>query len=115
MNIKGILKGALFSYIIAAVFVLGVAAASYFNIIDQRLASVIVFGGVVISVFLGALGAAKAAQRKRLFNALAISVIFIITVIALAAVSNGSFVIHMRTAALIGSIFAAGIVAALFA
>ena len=115
MNIKGILRGVIFSYIIAAFILFLSAVFTYFNMIDEKIASIVVFGGAVIGVFIGALGAAKTAESKILVNAMIVSLFFIILIIAAASTVNGSVELHVRTWALIGSVAAAGFAAALFA
>ena len=115
MNLKGILRGVIFSYIIAAFILFLSAVVTYFNIIDERIAGIVTFGGAVIGVFIGALGAAKTAASKILINAMAVSLCFIILIIAAASMVNGSIELHPRTWALIGSTVAAGFAAALFA
>ncbi|MBR0366054.1 MAG: TIGR04086 family membrane protein, partial [Clostridia bacterium] len=76
MNIKGIFRGALTALIIAALVLVGAAAAVYFNLASERAAGIAVFAGAVVGVFFGAFCAAKTAGGKKLFNALAVSVIF---------------------------------------
>ncbi|MCH5211384.1 MAG: TIGR04086 family membrane protein [Oscillospiraceae bacterium] len=115
MNLKGILRGVIFSYIIAAFVLFLSAVATYFNIIDERTAGIITFGGAIVGVFVGALGAAKTAEFKILINAMAVSLCFIILIIIAASAVNGSIELHTRTWALIGSAAAAGFAAALFA
>ena len=115
MNLKGILRGVIFSYAIVAFILFLSAAAAYFGMIDEKMAGIITFGGAVIGVFIGALGASKTAESKILINAMAVSMCFIILIIIAASAVNGSIEIHTRTWALIGSAVAAGFAAALFA
>ena len=114
MNFKGIIRGALISYIFTAVILLGGAAVAYFDLIDERVAGIAVFAGAVIGVFIGALCAARRADGKKLFNALAVSVLFAAAVFAGAVWANGGAQIHTRAAVLLGSVGAAGIMGALF-
>lgn len=114
MNVKGIIKGTLLSYIVTAVVLLGGAALVYFNVIEERAASIAVFAGVVIGVFIGAFGAAKAAEGKRLINAFAVGLGFAAVVFIAATAVNGAVGLSARAAALMGSVGAAAVVAAIF-
>lgn len=115
MNIRGIVRGVLFSYIIAAVFLFAAAAAVYFNLISERVAGVAVYVTMLFGVFFGALGAAKTAERKLLFNALSVSLVFALGVAAVAAMVNGGFVMTLRTALILCGTVGAGAAAAIFA
>lgn len=114
MNIKGILKGSFLSFLIAAVFLIGGAALTYFNRTDERTASLIVFAGAVIGVFIGALGACKSAESKILLNALSVSLLFAALIVCGSLGINGGFAFHSRTIALLGSVMGAGVLGAMF-
>lgn len=115
MNIKGIVRGILFSYLIAAVFLFAAAAAVYFNLINERVASVAVFIAMLCGAFFGALGAARTAEKKLLFNALAVSLAFSVGITAAAAAVNGGFVMSLRTVMILCGSVGAGAAAAIFA
>lgn len=114
MNIKGIFKATLFSIILTAICLAGAAALTYFNVTDERNSSILFFSCIVISVFIGSLGAAKAAQSKLLLNAFAVSLLYIILIIILSVTINGGFSLTIRTLTLIGSVAGAGILGAIF-
>ena len=115
MNLRGIVRGALFSFIIAAVFLFAAAAAVYFGIVSERVAGVGVYVMMLFGVFFGALGAAKTAERKKLFNALAVSLVFALAAMAVAAIVNGAPVMTLRTALVLSGAVVAGAAAAIFA
>lgn len=114
MSFKGIIRGTLFACIIAALIILLSAALTYFSVIDERTASIAVFAGAVGGVFIGALLAAKLSENKVLINALSVSIFFVIILIAASVAVNKGFHIHTRTYAILGSVFAAGILGAIF-
>ncbi|MBQ3427129.1 MAG: TIGR04086 family membrane protein [Clostridia bacterium] len=115
MSFKGILRGVIITLVISSVALLGAAAAKWFGVASERAASIAVFVCVVIGAFAGAFAAARIAGQKKLFNALAVSLVFmaILTVTALAV--GASAELNIIKAVLFGSIFAAGIIAALIA
>ncbi len=114
MNIKGTAAGTLLAAVFTFLCLLVCALLAYFGIITERTASLIVFFGAAAGIFAGALCAARAAEGKRLLNAMSVSVMFAI-IIYIASVSvNGGFALHARTAALLSACGASGIAGALF-
>lgn len=114
MNFKGIFKGSLLSYLTFTLCLFLSALLVYNNLISERNAGIIVFGGIVVGCFLGALGAAKASDSKILFNALMIGAIFSLTIIIASSAVNDGFVIHTKTMCIIISAFAASFFGAIF-
>lgn len=114
MNIKGIARGFILSLMIITAILVGAAALAYFNIIDERAASVVVFCGAVLGVFCGALGAAKTAESRRLPNALAVGALFCLLIVAASVRLNGSFALHTRAAALLFAAMMSAFLGAVF-
>ncbi|MGN0163916.1 MAG: TIGR04086 family membrane protein [Candidatus Ornithomonoglobus sp.] len=114
MNIKGIIRGLFFALVITAVFLVAGAALTYFNIIDERTASIAAFAGAAAGVFIGALGATKTAENKILLNALFVSLLFCLLIFFGALGINGGFELHTRTLTLLGAVLAAGFLGAVF-
>ena len=114
MNIKGIFKGTLISYLITALVLSILSILTYLNILSERNASIILFAAAVISVFIGALGCSKASGEKVLLNALSVSVLFCIVLLVISVTVNGGIIFHPRNLSLLGSVFAAGLMGALF-
>lgn len=115
MNMKGIFRGTLIALIIAVLVLVGAAAAAYFNLMGERVAGIAVFAGAAVGVFAGAYNAAKTAGNKKLFNALAVSVIFMAVLLLVSSVIGGGVTFNAIKTALFGSVAAAGIAAALLA
>lgn len=115
MNIKGILRGTLIALVFAALVLVGAAAAAYFNLASERAAGVAVFAGATVGVFFGAFCAAKTADGKKLFNALAVSVIFMAVLLVISFILGSGMSFNAVKAALFGSVAAAGVAAALLA
>ena len=114
MNIKGIVRGALFAYMIAAAVLFAASAAVYFGMINSKTAGIAVYAAMFFGVFFGALGAARTAGRRLLPNALSVSVVFAAGVIALAAAVHGGFEMTLRTGLILCGAIAAGAAAAIF-
>lgn len=114
MNFKCVFKGSLLSFLTATVCLFLSAVLVCNNLISERNAGIVVFGGIVVGCFLGALGTAKASNSKILFNALMIGAIFSITLIIAAYAVNNGFVLHTKTLWVIISAFAASFFGAIF-
>lgn len=115
MNIKTILKSTLIAFVIICVFILTTAALVYFNIISQRIATIIVFGGIVTGVFIGAFIAARVCDSKILLNSLFVGILTSAILYIIAIVLNGTPSFSIKTAALFGSILASSVVGAIMA
>lgn len=114
MNIKGVFKGTVLELIIMLLFLLLSAVLVYFNIISTRVASIIVFAGAVIGVFVSSFGIARTSETKILVNAMSVGVLFCIILLICSAIINGELSFHTRTLFLIGSSLASSFIAALF-
>ncbi len=115
MNIKTILKSTLIAFVIICVFVLTTAALVYFNIISQRIATIIVFVGIVTGVFIGAFIAARVCDLKILLNSLFVGILTSAMLYIIATVLNGTPSFSIKTAVLLGSILASSVVGAIMA
>ncbi|MDD6763437.1 MAG: TIGR04086 family membrane protein [Clostridiales bacterium] len=114
MNIKGIIRGFFFALIISAALLVAGAALTYFNLIDERTASIIAFAGAAAGVFIGALGAAKTAENKILLNAMLVSLLFCILILFVTLGINGGFTLRTRSITMLSSIMASGFLGAMF-
>lgn len=95
MNVKGIVRGSLFAFIITLLFIIVFALLSYFGNPDERVVTVGVYAGVVIGVFVGSLAVAKASENKILLHSLIVSVIYLAILVAVSALINRE--LHFNT------------------
>ena len=114
MNIKGIFKGTLFSFIFALIPVFISAMHTYFNSINERTAVIISFAGVVFGAFFASLGCVKASETKLLINSMSLCLVFSLLLFIISAIVNGGIHFDPASLTLYGSIFAAGFLAVLF-
>lgn len=68
LNLKGILKGIVFSLITTVVLVFVIALISYFTDIGDNIISILLFASSVISVFLGGVFVAKNSSRNGILH-----------------------------------------------
>ena len=114
MNFKGVFKGTILAFIIAAFCLFVSSILVYYNLMNERVAGVVVFAGAACGCFLGALANARTSESKILFNALFIGIIFSLVLLITSAIVNGGFKIHTRTGVLILSSLCASFAGALF-
>lgn len=114
MNIKGIFKGTVFSFILAVIPVFISAILTYFNLINERTAVIISFAGVILGVFFGSLGCVKTSESKLLINSMSLCLVFSLLLFAISAWVNSGIYFDLASLALYGSIFSAGFLAVLF-
>ena len=115
MNIKIILKSTIIAFVIICGIILSSAALVYFNIISQRIATIIVFGAIVAGTFIGAFIAARVCDSKMLLNSLFVGVFTSAILYVLAIILNGTPSFSIKTAALLGSVLASSVVGAIMA
>ena len=95
MNIRGIIKGSLFAFIITLMFVIVFALVSYFGNPSERIVTIGIYAGVVLGVFIGSLAVAKASESKILLHSLIVSAIYLVILIAVSAIVNRE--LHFNT------------------
>lgn len=114
MNIKGIIKGAIFALIIAILPVFFSALLTYFNIINERTAVIISFAGVILGVFFGSLGCVKTSEARLLINSMSLCLFFSIILFLISSFINNGIYFDIASLSLYGSIFFAGFLAVMF-
>lgn len=112
MNIKGILLGTLYAYIISFIFLLIGAALIYFNVLTEQIVIPGIFFGMALGIFTGSCGAAKTCESRVLINALAVSFLFSLIFFIAAIIINGGIPSESRIPAVICGSFAAGFIGA---
>ncbi len=114
MSIKNITRGVLLVCIVTAACLFIAAALVYFGAVDEKTANIAAFVGMAAGGFIGALSAAKSSGSKLLANALCVSLICSLIVLAGAFLSGSGFSIGIRTVSVIAGLFCTGFLGALF-
>ena len=114
MNIKGIIKGTIVSFIVAVLFLVIGSILIYYNLLREQTVSVGLFIGTALGIFLGAFVAAKNAFSRIILNSLSVSLLFILLIVITSISVNGGFALHTRTTILIISTLASGVLGAIF-
>lgn len=112
MNIKSILKCTLFSVLLSAVLFFILAAVEYFTNISETVITPLVYGAVILSVLAASIVLAKAADNKVLIHTMVLCAVYVLILIGLSFAVNGQAVFTTHFLALMGGIFAAGVLGA---
>lgn len=88
MNIKGILKGTIFAFVVTFLVILILSAVTYFTEADSKIVTVFMYAGVVAGVVLGAFMAARLSEKSALLNSMLVSVIYLAVLIAVSMLIN---------------------------
>ncbi len=112
MKFRWILSGTLIAFIITAALIFVTAAVEYFTGLSENAAGICVYAATAVSVFCGAAFSAGKAGTKALFNAMAVSVIYIAAVIIISLVINGRINTDMHCASVIMGALLAGFLGA---
>ena len=114
MSIKNIARGVFLVCFITAACLFIASALVYFGAVDEKAANIAAFAGMAAGGFMGAFSAAKASESKLLANALCVSLICSLIVLAGAFFSGGGFSFGIRTASVVASLFFTGFLGAVF-
>ena len=115
MKLKAYFFSTIISFAAAAAAVFIIAALQFFEIIQEKNASLSAFFAVVLVSGAGAMLCAKINGTKKLLSALLVSVTYIIVLLALSALLHHALSLHFMMYVLMGSITGAGILGAIFA
>lgn len=115
MNIKLTLKSTVISVIIACICLFISGALVHYNLITNKLGSIILFIALLVSSLTGAFISAKVCEEKILLNALFVGVFLSLIIFIMAIVVNNSPAIHPRTLVLMGGIIATSVLGAILA
>lgn len=112
MSFKSIFKGTLTAFLAAIVSLIILSVLVYTGTADEKTASIICFAALSAAALAGALISASSSERRHLPNALCVSMILSIAAAAISYSFGGTF--DNRIFAVIGALFAAGFLGALF-
>lgn len=108
INFKGVLKGTLFSVIITFIIIMILALLSYFTKIGETVITAGVYASVIISVLFGSIVTAKVASQKAFLHVMLLCLIYVMILIGVSWLVNGTLVFNSHFFAMIGGTFAAG-------
>ncbi len=109
---KAILKGTVFSFAVTLAVILLLSLIMYFTELDTKIATIGVYAGVVISVALGAVIAAKKCEKSVLPHAMAVSVLYLAALVIMSAALNHTLHFNTHFLTMTVGIFAAGFLGA---
>ncbi|MBQ8300368.1 MAG: TIGR04086 family membrane protein [Clostridia bacterium] len=108
INFKGVLKCTLFSVIITFIIILILALLSYFTRVGETVITVGVYASVIIGVLLGSIAVAKAAPQKAFLHVMLLCLIYVLLLIGISWIINGTIVFNSHFLAVVGGAFGAG-------
>lgn len=108
INLSGIFKGCVLSVLVSFIFILGLSVASYFASVSNTVVTAVIFGGVIIGVFLGSFAVGKGAEHKKLIHGLLVGALYVLVLTVLSLILNGGGGFHMRFFSLAAGCLLAG-------
>jgi putative membrane protein (TIGR04086 family) len=112
MSVKGIIKGAVFAFLITFAVIVILSVLSYFCDVDNKIITVGVYGGVVLGVFFGSFAVSKGCEKSILLHAMLVSAIYLIVLIAASAAINKTLQINSHFITMTCGIIASGFLGA---
>ena len=94
MNIKGILKGTIFSFVITFAVILILSVVTYFADLDSKIIMAMMYIGVVAGVVLGAFMSARLSEKSALLHSMLVSIAYLAVLIAVSAIINRNLVVN---------------------
>ncbi len=108
INFKGVLKGTLFSVIITFIIIFILSLLSYFSSIGENIITIGVYASVIIGVLLGSIAVAKGAPQKAFLHVMLLCLIYVLLLIGVSWIINGTIVFNSHFLTVVGGAFAAG-------
>ena len=110
INIKGVIKGALISVLLAFLLIMVLSLVSYFTSAGENVITICAYGSVILGSLAGSAIVAMGAPEKKMIHVLLVCALYTCVLAAVSAVMNGSVSFNAHTAAVIGGIFASAFV-----
>lgn len=112
MSVKGIIKGAVFAFLVTFAVIVILSVVAYFCDVDNKIITIGVYGGVVLGVFLGAFAVSRGCEKSVLLHAMLVSIIYLITLIAISAGINHTLQFNAHFITMTCGIIASGFLGA---
>lgn len=113
INLKGVIKGTVFSILITFVIIFILSLLSYFTHIGETLITTCVYASVIIGVLMGTVAVSKAASGKVFIHAMLVCLLYFLVLVGISAVINKEIAFNAHFLAVTGGIFAAGFLGSL--
>ncbi len=108
INLRAVLKGAVFAVLITFLIALVLALLSYFTEVGEQIITVGIYASVVIGVLLGTIAVSRAAEHKALLHALLVCVLYFAVIAVLSFTVNGSLNVNNHFMIAAGMALASG-------
>lgn len=112
MSVKGIIKGAVFAFLVTFAVIVILSVIAYFCDVDNKVITIGVYAGVVMGVFLGSLAVSKGCEKSVLLHAMLVSIIYLAALIAVSAIVNHTLQFNRHFATMTCGIIASGFLGA---
>ena len=110
MSLKGIVKGLLIGVLLTTLFLFLLSVVSYFSQIPQEYLNIAMYLCTAVSVFTGAIICTRISGAKLLLNGLAYAIFYILLLIAVSVIKNGTIAVNMRFFALCAGVILSSLV-----
>ena len=108
INIKGVIKGSIFSILVTMLIIMILALLSYFTSMSENVISTCVYAAVVTGVLLGTIAVSRAATGKVFLHAMLVCVMYLAVLVGISALINRGLTVNSHLFAITGGIFASG-------
>ena len=112
MSLRGILKGLFVSIILTVFVILVISVIMYFTNVSEKFLSIGVYVGTAISVITGSIICARVSGAKILINCLCFAALFLLLIIALSLIKNGSILFNAHFLTMSAGVFACSVLGA---
>ncbi|MCI8405303.1 MAG: TIGR04086 family membrane protein [Clostridia bacterium] len=110
INIRGVLKGTVFSLIVTFVIIIVLSLLAYFTSIGEGALTIGVYAAVIIGVLIGSFALSKAAQGQCLIHSMLSSLAYLLILIGISFLINRQISFNTHFFAISGGVLAAGFV-----
>ncbi len=106
VNIKGVIKGSIFSILVTMLIIFVLSLLSYFTGISESVINACVYAAVVVGVLLGAVAVSRAAAGKAFVHVMLVCLIYIAVLVGISALINKGIAFNSHFFAVVGGAFA---------
>lgn len=108
VNLKGVIKGTVFSILVTFVIIFILSLLSYFTHISETVITTCVYASVIVGVLMGTIAVSKAASGKVFIHAMIVCVLYLVVLVGISAIINKGISFNLHLLAITGGVFAAG-------
>ncbi len=108
VNIKGVIKGSIFSILVTMLIIFILSLLSYFTGISETVVSACVYASVAAGVLLGTIAVSRAAAGKAFIHVMLVCLIYLAVLVGISALINKGIAFNSHFFAVVCGTFAAG-------